>query len=48
MGQILNALISTWWTPIFVVLFLLIVGYALWPRNRKKFDDASKIPLRED
>jgi cytochrome c oxidase cbb3-type subunit IV len=48
MDQILNALISTWWTPIFVVLFVLIVGYALWPRNRKKFDDASKIPLRED
>ena len=34
-----------------VYLFLLFVGvlvYALWPRNRKKFAEAARIPLRED
>jgi cytochrome c oxidase cbb3-type subunit 4 len=34
-----------------VYLVLLFVGmliYALWPGNRRRFDDASKIPLRED
>jgi cytochrome c oxidase cbb3-type subunit 4 len=34
-----------------VYLFLLFVGvlaYALWPRNRKKFADAARIPLKED
>jgi cytochrome c oxidase cbb3-type subunit IV len=36
------------WTPIFVVIFLTIIGYALWPGNRKKFDDAASTPLRED
>ncbi len=34
-----------------VYLLLLFVGvliYALWPGNRKRFKDASEIPLRED
>jgi cytochrome c oxidase cbb3-type subunit 4 len=44
---ILN-LIATAWTPIFIAIFLAILGYALWPGNRKKFDDAGSMPLRED
>jgi len=40
--------IATWWTPIFVAVFLGIVAYAIWPGNRKTFDDAAKMPLRED
>ncbi len=30
------------------VLFLGVVAYALWPRNKKKFDHAARIPLEED
>lgn len=30
------------------VLFVGVLAYALWPRNRKKFDDAARIPLKED
>lgn len=30
------------------VLFVAVLAYALWPRNKKKFEDASRIPLRED
>ncbi|SIO66495.1 cytochrome c oxidase cbb3-type subunit 4 [Bradyrhizobium erythrophlei] len=41
-------LVTTFWTPIFVGIFLAIVAYALWPRNRAAFDEASKMPLRED
>ncbi len=41
-------LITTFWTPIFVGIFLAIVTYALWPRNQSAFDEASKIPLREE
>jgi cytochrome c oxidase cbb3-type subunit 4 len=41
-------LIAFWWTPIFVVIFLVIVAYALWPKNRKEFDRAARLPLRED
>jgi cytochrome c oxidase cbb3-type subunit IV len=40
--------ITTFWTPIFVVIFLTILVYALRPSNRKAFDDAAKMPLRED
>ena len=31
-----------------VVLFLGAVVYALWPRNKAKFDDAARIPFKED
>ncbi len=41
-------LVVTVWTPIFVGIFLAIVAYALWPRNQAAFDEASKMPLREE
>jgi cytochrome c oxidase cbb3-type subunit 4 len=28
--------------------FLAISAYALWPSNRKRFDDAARMPLSED
>jgi len=31
-----------------VVLFLVVLVYALWPKNRKKFERAARIPLRDD
>jgi cytochrome c oxidase cbb3-type subunit IV len=40
--------VVTLWTPLFVGIFLAIVAYALWPRNKAGFDEASKMPLRED
>jgi cytochrome c oxidase cbb3-type subunit 4 len=41
-------LVTTFWTPMFVGIFVAIVTYALWPRNQAAFDEASKMPLRED
>ena len=41
-------LVTTLWTPLFVGIFLAIVTYALWPRNKVAFDEAAKIPLREE
>jgi len=41
-------LVTTIWTPIFVALFIAIVTYAVWPRNKAAFDEAAKMPLRED
>ena len=38
-----NALLTT-----IVGLPLGVLAYALWPGNRKKFDDAARIPLKED
>jgi cytochrome c oxidase cbb3-type subunit 4 len=40
--------VATFWTPIFVGIFLAIVIYALWPRNQATFDEASRMPLREE
>ena len=44
----ISYLVSTWWTPVFVAIFAAVVFYALRPRNRKTFDAAAKMPLRED
>ena len=41
-------LVTTIWTPLFVALFVAIVTYALWPRNKASFDEAARMPLRED
>jgi cytochrome c oxidase cbb3-type subunit IV len=40
--------VMTLWTPLFVAIFLAIVIYALWPRNKAVFDEAARQPLRED
>jgi len=32
----------------FMAAFLGICAYALWPRNREKFEQAAAIPLKED
>ncbi|WP_321342368.1 cbb3-type cytochrome c oxidase subunit 3 [Breoghania sp.] len=32
----------------FVMIFLGVLVYTFWPRNRERFDDAAHIPLRED
>lgn len=39
---------QTWGLLYFVAIFLLVVAYALWPSNKAKFDEASRMPLRED
>lgn len=39
---------QTWGLVYFFVIFAGAVAYALWPSNRRSFDDASHIPLRED
>jgi len=46
--NITSDFVATFWTPIFVGIFLAIVAYALWPRNQKAFDEAARMPLREE
>jgi cytochrome c oxidase cbb3-type subunit IV len=48
MQSFLTTFITTFWTPIFVAIFLGILAYALWPGNRETFEDAARMPLRED
>jgi cytochrome c oxidase cbb3-type subunit IV len=35
-------------TVYFFIFFLATLVYALWPRNRARFEDAARMPLRED
>jgi len=44
----LRAISGTVGLIIFVSLFAGVLIYALWPKNRKKFDHASRIPLNDD
>jgi cytochrome c oxidase cbb3-type subunit IV len=39
---------QTWGLVYFVVIFLGVLVYALWPSRKKQFDEAAGIPLRED
>jgi len=32
----------------FFIIFLIVLAYALWPSRQKQFDDAARVPLRED
>ncbi len=39
---------QTWGLIYFVGVFLLVVAYAFWPTSKQRFDDAARMPLRED
>jgi len=39
---------QTWGLIYFVVIFILVLAYALWPSRQKQFDESAQIPLRED
>jgi cytochrome c oxidase cbb3-type subunit IV len=39
---------TTWGLLYFFAMFVGIVIYAYWPRNKAKFDAAAQIPLRDD
>ncbi|MGY2906729.1 cbb3-type cytochrome oxidase subunit 3 [Bradyrhizobium sp. URHC0002] len=46
--NIASEFVTSFWTPLFVAIFIAIVTYAFWPRNRAAFDEAAKMPLREE
>jgi cytochrome c oxidase cbb3-type subunit IV len=48
MHSLITDFITTFWTPLFFVIFLGILAYALWPANGETFEDAARMPLRED
>jgi cytochrome c oxidase cbb3-type subunit 4 len=39
---------QTWGLAYFVAIFALVLLYALWPSRKQQFDEAARIPLRED
>ncbi|MEQ8248123.1 MAG: cbb3-type cytochrome c oxidase subunit 3 [Alphaproteobacteria bacterium] len=40
-------LAETWGLAYLFALFLLVLVYAFWPRNKSKFNAAAQIPLRD-
>ncbi len=47
MYETLSRFAQTWGLVLFVVAFVLVLIYALAPRNKSKFDEAGRIPLNE-
>jgi cytochrome c oxidase cbb3-type subunit IV len=39
---------QTWGLAYFVAVFAIVVAYTLWPSNKTRFEDAARLPLRED
>jgi cytochrome c oxidase cbb3-type subunit IV len=39
---------QTWGLAYFVAVFTLVLVYALWPSRQRHFDEAARMPLRED
>ncbi len=39
---------QTWGLAYFVAIFPCRLLYALWPSRKQQFDEAARIPLRED
>jgi cytochrome c oxidase cbb3-type subunit 4 len=39
---------QTWGLAYFVVMFMAVLLYALWPSRKRQFEQAARIPLQED
>ncbi|MGH2342518.1 cbb3-type cytochrome oxidase subunit 3 [Segnochrobactraceae bacterium EtOH-i3] len=39
---------QTWGLLYFFLIFLGVLVYAFWPKNKARFDEAAHIPLKED
>ncbi len=46
--ETLQRFVASWGFIYFGLIFIIALVYALLPSNRKKFDDAARIPLEED
>lgn len=44
----ITVVIRSFWTIWLMLLLTGILVYAMWPSNRGRFDEASRIPLKED
>ena len=39
---------QTWGLLYFVAIFLIVLTYTFWPSRKSTFDEAARMPLRED
>lgn len=43
-----SAFVQQFGSIYFFGLFLLVLGYAFWPRNRDTFNRAARLPMTEE
>ncbi|MCZ8262071.1 MAG: cbb3-type cytochrome c oxidase subunit 3 [Beijerinckiaceae bacterium] len=48
MYQLLASIAQSVGVLYFMGMFLAVVAYALWPRNRETFDRAASVPLDDE
>ncbi|PIW27291.1 MAG: CcoQ/FixQ family Cbb3-type cytochrome c oxidase assembly chaperone [Rhodobacterales bacterium CG15_BIG_FIL_POST_REV_8_21_14_020_59_13] len=48
MYEALASFAQTWGLLFFFAVFIGVLVYALWPKNREKFDAAARMPLNDD
>ncbi len=48
--QFFSEIAQTWGLVYFVILFIIVLIYALWPSRarQQQFDELARMPLRED
>ena len=46
--RLLAEFAQTWGLLYFVAVFAVALAYALWPSRQQQFDEAARMPLRED
>ena len=39
---------QTWGLVYFVTVFVLVLAYVFWPSRKRMYDNAARMPLRED
>ena len=39
---------QTWGLIYFVAVFLAVLVYVMWPSRKKRYEEAARMPLRED
>ena len=39
---------QSWGLIYFMMVFVAVLAYALWPSRKTLFDEAARMPLRED
>jgi cytochrome c oxidase cbb3-type subunit 4 len=48
MYETLASFAQTWGLLFFFAVFIGVLIYALWPKNRETFDAAARMPLMDD
>ncbi|MEQ8195803.1 MAG: cbb3-type cytochrome c oxidase subunit 3 [Rhodospirillales bacterium] len=40
--------VGLWGMVFFIILFVGVLAYVVWPKSRQRFKDAANIPFKED